>query len=716
MRRKEMKDQVRAIIDEPTYKPHKFHDFIDELGIVKKKDKKILGQILDRLVEKDILVKNYEKKFEHLAEAPQATKTIVGKLQGNTRGFGFVIPDDGILEKDVYIARNNLGGAFDSDRVKVEVFTNPDDDRPEGRIVEVLERGRENIVGTFHKSKDFGFVVADNDKLNKDVYVGKGNFMDARNGDKVVVKIDKWAEDERNPEGKIVEVLGNPDEPGVDVLSVFKEYQAPTEFPEEVLDLADSMDDVITQEELDKRLDLRDQTIFTIDGDKSKDFDDAISIEKISDDVYRLGVHIADVSHYVQEGTCLDDEAKNRATSIYTVNKVVPMLPFNLSNNLCSLRPDEDKLTISCIMDVDKNGKVLDYDIKRSVIHSNARMTYSTVNEFLDGEDTERTAYLKPFEKDLKTAEELAKILNEKRRKARGSIDFDYAESIVEVDENGKPTDIVLSERGVAERLIEEFMLLANETVAAYAEESGVPFIYRNHPAPDKEKLEEFRTYLKRFGYKLGKEGETPTNQDFQKLMKDIEHSPNKDVITLLALRTMQQAVYEAKNEGHYALGASDYTHFTSPIRRYPDLTVHRGIGLLADKGKDMSSSEKKKLQKKLEEEAKHSSEMERVAVNIEREVKKMKMAEYMQDHIGEEFEGKISGVTGFGLFVELPNLVEGLVRLGNLNDDYYVYDEGLHRIVGRQFGKIYELGQPVKVKVTGADKSAKQIDFEIVE
>ena len=392
------------------------------------------------------------------------------------------------------------------------------------------------------------------------------------------------------------------------------------------------------------------------------------------------------------------------------------MLPFNLSNNLCSLRPDEDRLTFSCIMDVDKHGQVLDYKIQRSVIHSSARMTYSTVNEFLAGEDTERTEYLKPFKKDLTMMEDLAKILHNERRGARGSIDFEYPESVVVVDDNGKPIDIKTSERGVSERLIEEFMLLANETVAEYASKSGLTFMYRNHPHPDADKLKEFREYLKRFGFHLGKEGQIPNNHDFQKLMKDIEHSPNREVITLLALRTMQQALYEPENKGHYALGAANYTHFTSPIRRYPDLTVHRNLALLADTNGNVPEKEKHRIAKKLKEQAAHSSEQERVADNIEREVKKMKKAEYMTEHIGETFDGKISGVTGFGFFVELPNTVEGLVKMTALNDDYYIYDEGLHRLVGQRFGKIYELGQPVKVKTVGADAAARQVDFEVIE
>ena len=711
MRRKDIKDEINSIIDEPSYSPHKFQDFANELGLKKKKDKKILGEILDRLVEKDVLIKNYEKKFEH-----PAYKTITGKLQGNTRGFGFVIPDDDLFQKDIFIAPKNLGGAFDSDIVKVDVFTNPEDDRPEGRIVDVIERGRNNVVGQFQRSKDYGFVVADNDKLNKDIFVGSGNFMNASNGDKVVVEVTKWPEDGRNPEGKIVEVLGKPDDPGVDIISVFKENDVPIAFPAEVTDEADAIVEEITDDDLEGRLDLRDQTIFTIDGDSSKDFDDAVSIEKISDDVYRLGVHIADVSHYIKENSPIDVEADKRATSIYTVNKVVPMLPFNLSNNLCSLRPDEDRLTFSCIMDVDKHGQVLDYKIQRSVIHSSARMTYSTVNEFLAGEDTERTEYLKPFKKDLTMMEDLAKILHNERRGARGSIDFEYPESVVVVDDNGKPIDIKTSERGVSERLIEEFMLLANETVAEYASKSGLTFMYRNHPHPDADKLKEFREYLKRFGFHLGKEGQIPNNHDFQKLMKDIEHSPNREVITLLALRTMQQALYEPENKGHYALGAANYTHFTSPIRRYPDLTVHRNLALLADTNGNVPEKEKHRIAKKLKEQAAHSSEQERVADNIEREVKKMKKAEYMTEHIGETFDGKISGVTGFGFFVELPNTVEGLVKMTALNDDYYIYDEWLHRLVGQRFGKIYELGQPVKVKTVGADAAARQVDFEVIE
>lgn len=705
MSKKVLKEKLYDYLQNPEYTPETKNELIESLDLDSKKDKRALKDILYREKVHDHIIKNEDGTYAMPVK-------ITGQLLANTRGFGFVRPEGDLFDQDIFIAPTNLGGAFDKDKVVIEVFQNSQNDRrAEGRIIEVLERGNKNVVGTFEEHKNNGFVICDNDKLTKDIYIPKADFDNAQNGDKVVVEITNWADDKKNPEGKIIEVLGKPDEPGVDIMSIIKGFDVPMEFPEEVIKEADSFDVLVNEEELSKRLDLREETIFTIDGDTAKDFDDAISIKKLDNGNYELGVHIADVSHFVPLDSELDKEAAKRGTSIYAVNKVVPMLPEQLSNNLCSLVPDEDRLTYSCIMEVNPKGEVVDYNIHKSVIHSNARMTYNTVNDFLDGKIDETTNYLQPFKKELETAAELAQILREDRRGQRGSIDFDFPEAYIEVDENGKPEQVEIRERGVSEKLIEEFMLLANETVAEYASKTPLTFMYRNHPHPDMDTLDTFRKFLKNYNYDLGKPGTVPTNSDYQKLMKEIQGTPLEKIITLLGLRTMQQALYEAENKGHFALGAENYTHFTSPIRRYPDLTVHRNLAML-EEGKKFDDDELKEIDEIITERAATSSSTERTAVEIEREVQKLKKAEYMLDHIGERYTGSISGVTNFGLFVELPNTVEGLIRMQDLSDDYYIYDEEKHHLIGENFRNIYKLGDNIDIVVSGVEVDAKRIDF----
>ncbi len=706
MQKKEIKKNLYKILNKEDYTPLTKNSLIHELGLKTKKEKRLLKDLLFIGKVHDEILKNEEGQY-------YLPPKVVGQLSAHTRGFGFVRPEDNIFEEDVFIAPYNINGAFDKDKVVIEVFNNKKEGRKvEGRVVDILERGYTQVVGIFEKLEDFGFVIVDNDRLNKDIYIKKEDFDGAESGDKVVVEITKWPEHHLNPEGKIIEVLGKPDERGVDIMSIIKSYAVPTEFPTEVLQEAEALGSEVDEKEFENRLDLRDQTIFTIDGDSTKDFDDAVSIEKLDNGNYRLGVHIADVSHYVTEDSFLDQEALKRGTSIYAVDKVVPMLPEALSNGLCSLMPDVDRLTYSCIMEVNPKGEVVDYDIKKSVIHSNERMTYRTVNEFLDGNINSETEYLVPYKKDLELMQELAHILRTERRDKRGSIDFEFEEAYITVDDNGKPVEIKANERGVSERLIEEFMLLANETVATYTDQSPLSFMYRNHPKPDTEKLSEFRKFIGKLGLKLGERGEMPTNADYVKLLEDVKGKPYENVVTLLALRTMQQAVYEGENKGHFALGAPNYTHFTSPIRRYPDLSVHRNLTLLEENPK-FSKHELKKIDKEVKERAKHSSQTERTAVEIEREVDKLKKAEFMRDRIGQRFKGRISGVTGFGLFVELPNTVEGLIRMHDLNDDYYYLDEDNHRLIGENHGRIYSLGDDIEIEVDNVNVEAKQIDFK---
>lgn len=705
MKRKELKKLLYSYINSADYSPKTKNELSDILQLEDKRDKRLLKDILYYLKIHDHLIKYEDNSYG-------IPPKVEGQLLANNRGFGFVRTDGKLFEQDIFISPNNLNGAYDKDRVIVEVTRNASEgQRPEGRIVEIVERGNNKVVGTFEKHDDYGFVIVDNDKLNKDIFVKKEDFNDAENGQKVQVEIVNWPKDHLNPEGVITSVIGNPEDRGVDIMSIIKSFDVPTEFPDEVIAESNELED-IKESDLENRLDLRDETIFTIDGDSSKDFDDAISIEKLPNGNYKLGVHIADVSHYVTEDSELDKEAAERGNSIYAVDKVVPMLPEKLSNNLCSLVPDKDRLTYSCIMEVTPKGQVVDYDIKRSVIHSKARMTYNSVNDFLNNVDDETTAYLKPFEKDLNTMVELADILRNERREKRGAIDFDYNEAFIVVDDKGYPTEIAVRERGVSEKLIEEFMLLANETVAEYASKTPLTFVYRNHANPDTEKLNEFREFLGKLGIQFGKPGSIPTNQDYQDLIKAVKGKPFEKTIILLALRTMQQAVYEAENKGHFALGADNYTHFTSPIRRYPDLLVHRNLGLIEDQVK-LTEDDLKDIEKSIDEKAKHSSTTERTAVEIEREVEKLKKAEFMQDHIGEKFTGSVSGVTGFGIFVELPNTVEGLIKMSDLSDDYYNYDEENHRIVGENFGRIYNLGDDIDIVVDHVDVDARRIDFK---
>ncbi|CAK7076314.1 MAG: Ribonuclease R [Eubacterium sp.] len=710
MKTKDLKKMVKSVIENSRYRPMRFKDLAYLLDLHNKKDKQMMNNLLTEMVRKGKIACDHQERYVNIKDE----KRITGILQGHSRGFGFVTPDDESIDQDIFIAPSSLNGALDMDRVEVRLLTTAKDRRAEGEIVKVLERGRSKLVGRFELHKNFGFVIPDNDKLNKDIFIPERYMYGAHTNDKVVVSVTGWPDGGQNPEGRIVEVLGSADDPRIDVLSIFREFDVPMEFSEETLRDANMLSDTITPEMLKNRVDLRGETIFTIDGDDAKDFDDAVSLNMNEKGHYVLGVHIADVSHYITERGAIDQEAYERGTSIYAIDQVIPMLPFNLSNNVCSLKPDVDRLTMSCIMEIDGKGNILSYDIFKSVIHSAARMTYGQVNRLLDGVHDGGTAALEPFESILFQMEELMSILYNERRIQRGAVDFDFPEPKITLDKKGYPCEIVALERGISERIIEEFMLAANETVAAHIEKTGLPFIFRNHPEPDPEKLTAFRTFIGRFGFSLGEEDTPVTGKDFQKLQKDIEDSSEENVITRLMLRTMQQAVYEGNCKGHYALGANYYTHFTSPIRRYPDLAVHRTLSRVMDHA--LNPKEIKYLKGHIDEMAKHCSERERRADDIEREVDKIKMVEYMSRHIGETFSAQISGVTSFGFFVELPNTIEGLVRLQSLKDDYYYYDEEMHQQVGERFGKIYKLGQDVTVKLTYADINNRQIDFEIAQ
>lgn len=630
-----------------------------------------------------------------------------GILHSNKKGFGFVDVDNS--DVDIYIPKENINGALHGDLVVVELVNKKGLDRVEGRIVKVLKHESNTYVGEINFKNDVGYVTLDEDKVNLEVVVTKGNSLNAVDGHKVVVEIVKRISNKK-AEGKVIKIIGHKNDPGVDILSIVYKYDINTSFPEEVEEEVKSLPMEVREEDLKGRRDLRDEVIFTIDGDDTKDIDDAISIKK-EGDTYTLGVHIADVSYYVKEGSPLDKEAMDRGTSVYLVDRVIPMLPHELSNGICSLNPNVLRLAISCVMKYDSEAKLLDYDIFPSVIRSRKQMTYKNVNSILE-KNIVPEGY-EEFVDDLKTMSEFATILRKAKEK-RGYLDFDVDEAKILVDDACVPYKITKRERGIGENLIEDFMIAANECVATHIYNMDLPFIYRIHESPKEDKLRDFLNFVSNLGYKVT--GDLKGNKGIavQKLLKFVRDKKEGQVLTSLLLRCMQKAIYSPTNVGHFGLGSSCYTHFTSPIRRYPDTTVHRLLRTYLF-NHDLSSHTIHHYEEKLIFVADHSSAMERASVDCEREVEDMKMAEYMEDHIGEEFEGMISSVMSFGMFVELNNLVEGLVPV-RLMDDYFVFDEERMTLVGERSHVKYTIGERVLIKVVAASKEAKTIDFEIVK
>lgn len=630
-----------------------------------------------------------------------------GILHSNKKGFGFVDVDNS--DVDIYIPKENINGALHGDLVVVELVNKKGLDRVEGRIVKVLKHESNTYVGEINFKNDVGYVTLDEDKVNLEVVVTKGNSLNAVDGHKVVVEIVKRISNKK-AEGKVIKIIGHKNDPGVDILSIVYKYDINTSFPEEVEEEVKSLPMEVREEDLKGRRDLRDEVIFTIDGDDTKDIDDAISIKK-EGDTYTLGVHIADVSYYVKEGSPLDKEAMDRGTSVYLVDRVIPMLPHELSNGICSLNPNVLRLAISCVMKYDSEAKLLDYDIFPSVIRSRKQMTYKNVNSILE-KNIVPEGY-EEFVDDLKTMSEFATILRKAKVK-RGYLDFDVDEAKILVDDACVPYKITKRERGIGENLIEDFMIAANECVATHIYNMDLPFIYRIHESPKEDKLRDFLNFVSNLGYKVT--GDLKGNKGIavQKLLKFVRDKKEGQVLTSLLLRCMQKAIYSPTNVGHFGLGSSCYTHFTSPIRRYPDTTVHRLLRTYLF-NHDLSSHTVHHYEEKLIFVADHSSAMERASIDCEREVEDMKMAEYMEEHIGEEFEGMISSVMSFGMFVELDNLVEGLVPV-RLMDDYFVFDEERMTLVGERSHVKYTIGERVLIKVVAASKEAKTIDFEIVK
>lgn len=742
----ERKQILLDVINSREYKPMK----IKELAIllnVPKSDREELKCVLEELVNEGKLYLSKKGKYDKYRATDE--NVVIGEFTGNKRGFGFVSAEG--LDEDIFIPESMTHGAFHKDIVEVIIkpyHRKGEGRRKEGEVVKIVSRGIKEVIGTYQKSKNFGFVVVDNLKFDKDIFIPKEHSKGAVTGHKVVVKITDYGSRGRKPEGIIKEILGHINDPGTDILSIVRAYEIPTEYPADVMEQAEHIGERVDEKELSGRLDLRQLKTVTIDGEDAKDLDDAITLSK-EGNMYRLGVHIADVSNYVTEGSPLDREALRRGTSVYLVDRVIPMLPHKLSNGICSLNEGQDRLALSCIMDIDTTGKVIGHRIAETVIKVDRRMSYTNVQRILDGavykaadrqeskvtdngdnnvsekdmenEDEKIRVALKTYEEYKEYAElfvcmkELADILREKRTQ-RGSIDFDFPESKIYLDEKGVPTDIRPYERNQATRIIEDFMLIANETVAEDFFWQELPFVYRSHENPEPEKMMKLSLFINNFGYGIktgsGIEGIHP--KEIQKLLRRIEGSPQEALISRLTLRSMKQAKYTVSAGGHFGLATQYYCHFTSPIRRYPDLQIHRIIKENLHGG--LSEKRIRHYNAILPEVADSSSTTERRADDAERETEKLKKVQYMSRRIGEVYEGVISGITAYGLYVELPNTVEGMVHVTSLYDDYYYYDDEHYEMVGQDSGKVYKLGEKVRIQVVKTDMQSRTIDFELAE
>ncbi len=693
---------------ETAYNPMLEEELMDVFDI-ERKQREDFSKLLEDMVKEGLIIKTRKKRFG----TPERMGLILGKLQGHHRGYGFVISDRPEVP-DVFIPANFMNGAMNNDRVIARINTvNSETRKSEGEVIRILSRANTEVVGVYEDSRNFGFVVPDDPRINADIFISKNETNGAKEGDKVVCEITKWPEARRNPEGRITEIIGHKNDVGTDILSVMKKYKLNPDFPEEVDMQVGNIADEVLEEEKKHRVDLRSIQMVTIDGADAKDLDDAVSIEQLSNGNYKLGVHIADVTHYVREGTPLDKEALERGTSVYLVDRVIPMLPRKLSNGICSLNPKVDRLTLSVFMEIDHRGRVVNHEIVEGLININERMVYEDVSDILEKDDEKLKEKYADFLEMFKNMEKLSLILR-KHRENRGAIDFDFPEAKVILDDKGKPIDVMKYERRIANRIIEEFMLVCNETVAEYFYWQNVPFVYRVHEDPSLEKLEEFNKFIHNFGYHLKGLNTEIHPKSLQELLKKLEGTKEERLINTLMLRSLKKARYAGHNLGHFGLAAQYYCHFTSPIRRYPDLEIHRII---------KESLHGKLVGKRLEELnakvpiiADQSSTRERVADEAERETVDLKKAEYMADKIGEEYEGIISGVTSFGMFVELDNTIEGLIRLSSLVDDYYIYDSEHHLLLGERKKKIYRMGDTIKIKVSRVDIAQKEIDFVLAE
>ena len=634
-------------------------------------------------------------------------KRLVGTFTSHARGFGFVTIEG--EAEDVFISEDDMNGAFHNDQVEVVIKAAPAGKRKEGKITKVLSHGTTTLVGYFEKSKHYGFVRPDNPRFVKDVFIPLERSKGAVTGHKVVVELTQYGENNKKPEGKVIEIIGHVNDPGTDIMSIVKGYDLPTSFPEKVLNQAERVAKDVSEADMVGRMDLRSWQMVTIDGEDAKDLDDAISITRDGNN-YILGVHIADVTNYVQENSALDREAVKRGTSVYLVDRVIPMLPHTLSNGICSLNAGVDRLALSCIMTINEKGAVIDHKIAETVVRIDERMSYTSVKKILEEKDEAETERYEDLVPMFELMAELSGILREKRRQ-RGSIDFDFPETKMVLDENGRPINIKPYDRNVATKIIEDFMLLANETVAEDYFWQEIPFVYRTHESPDEDKVKKLATFINNFGHSLHISNKEVRPKEIQKLLAKVEGTAEEALISRLALRSMKQAKYTPENTGHFGLAASYYCHFTSPIRRYPDLQIHRIIKENL-RGR-MNENRRDHYANILTEVAKKSSERERMAEEAERETVKLKKVEYMAQHIGETFEGVISSITKWGIYVELPNTIEGLIHVTNMYDDHYNYIEESYEMVGEHTGRRYKLGQTVEVRVIGTNRLERTIDFE---
>lgn len=700
---------------ETAYKPMTYQEMEQHFQIEDAQEFKAFLKLLNQMEQEGKIVRTRSERYG----VPERMNLLKGRLQAHAKGFAFLIPEDKD-HPDVYIHANDLKSAMNGDIVLVRVTSKGSaGGKLEGEVARIVSRAVTRVVGVFQNLETYGFVIPDDKRINRDIFIPKEAFHGAVTGQKVVAQIVSYPEGRAAAEGEVIEILGHKDDPGVDILSIIRKHQLPEAFPEDVMEEAESAPDSITEAEIVEqgRRDLRGQRIVTIDGEDAKDLDDAVNVERLPNGNYKLGVHIADVGYYVRERSKLDQEAYARGCSVYLVDRVIPMLPHRLSNGICSLNPQVDRLTLSCEMEFDDHMKVVKHDIFTSVIRTKERMTYTNVRKILTEpeENPDLIERYKDLIDDFHLMEELAVRLR-KNRMRRGAIDFDFQESKVIVDENGKPVDIIKRERSIAEMIIEEFMLAANETVAEHFHWLRVPFLYRIHEDPDSEKLLNFTQFVANFGYVVRGKGNTVHPRALQTLLEEIQGTKEQTVISTMMLRSMKQAKYDSESLGHFGLAAEYYSHFTSPIRRYPDLVIHRIIREVVENGGSLTEERHEYLTSRMKEIAQQSSERERVAVDAERDTEQLKKAEFMLDKVGEEFEGMVSSVTSFGIFIELDNTVEGLIRLSDMTDDYYHFHEQHMALVGERTSKIYRIGDEVKIRIARVNMDDHTIDFEMVD
>ena len=701
------KDVILEFMKDEEYTPMKAKEIAIILGVPKKEYNKFVD-ILKQLEEEYKIVKNKKNRYRLIGENFQE-----GIYRKNQKGFGFVKIEN--QEDEIYISKENSLRALNGDRVLVEIIEEKNKIKnAEGKIKKILKHEKDTVVGTFQKSENFGFVVPDDRSLGTDIFISKNNFGKARDGHKVLVQITKYPENGKNAEGKIIEIIGDPNQAGVDMLSLIKEYNLPSTFPEQVVEEAKKYGNKVDKKDILNRIDCRDHIIFTIDGEDAKDLDDAVRVKKLKNGNYRLDVHIADVSYYVREGSLLDREAQIRGTSIYMLGRVIPMLPRELSNGICSLNAGEDRFTLSCSMEIDPQGKTIAAEVYKGIINVCERMNYHDVQKILDKSDKEVLKKYEKYIEDFELMAELATILKN-RRLEKGYLNLDIPESKIELDKNGRVINVGKYETSFSNEIIEQFMLTANETIAEKFYWLDAPFIYRVHEDPDLDKVKDLNKFLFNFGLKIKIANEKIYPLEVSKILEEIKGKEEEKVISTLILRTLKVARYESENKGHFGIASKYYCHFTSPIRRYPDLFIHRVISKYLEENYDVEEQFFEEYKEKAEQRAAASSEREKVATKVERDSEDMKKAEYMENKIGEEYEGIVSSVTQFGIFVELENTVEGLIRFENLGDEYFIYDEERKRLIGERTNKTYKIGDKVNIRVISANKMLRQIDFEIV-